>query len=113
MLIFARLTLQSAAFALTILSAAPGTAQTYAWQCAEPIPPTVPQSAELQVEFRKEIEDDFQRYFSAVTDYSNCLAAAQATAYDDAKTGWLAYRSFRDQVGDPTPGNATRHQSAP
>lgn len=90
-------------FILATLSTPAADAQTYAFQCVEPVAPIVPDSAELAVEYRREIEADFQRYFSEVTDYSTCLSAAQSTAFTEAKIGWEAYRAFRAQAGDPAP----------
>ena len=82
----------------------PVAAQTYAFQCIEPAAPIVPDSGQLMIEYKNEIEADFQRYFSEVTEYTACLSAAQSTAFTEAKAGWQAYQAFRDQAADPRPG---------
>lgn len=88
---------------LTTLLTTPARAGTYAFQCVEPIEALVPDDEHLATEYSEEIEADFQRYFSEVTDYSACLSAAQSTAFSDARKGWEAYRAFRAQAGDPAP----------
>lgn len=91
------------AFILTMLFSPVATAGTYAHQCTEPVQPLVPNNEELTLKYKAEIEADFQRYFSEVTDYSTCLSAAQSTAFTEATIGWEAYRTFRAQAGDPAP----------
>lgn len=62
--------------------------------CQPPVPPPVPRDDALLKEYADLIEQDFQSYFDALTDFSICHDEVFARTMQEAKEVSANYRSF-------------------
>lgn len=62
--------------------------------CTPPVPPAVPQDDTLLKEYADLIEQDFQAYFDALTDFSICHDQFFARTMDEARSVSADYHSF-------------------
>lgn len=72
----------------------PSSAQTPAFGCGPPEPPyTALPEADLR-EFRAELSADFERYFSDIPKYIQCLDAERARVMAEGREVAAAYENF-------------------
>jgi hypothetical protein len=66
--------------------------------CLPPAPPDVPQNDALLKEYADLIEQDFQDYFDALTDYSICHDQIFARTLQEAREVSAVYHSFLERA---------------
>ena len=81
--------------------------------CPPPVPPIVPQDSTLLKEYADLIEQDFQTYFDALTDFSICHDQLLARTIEEAREVSVDYHTFLERavaagaaiVPRPAPGS--------
>lgn len=81
--------------------------------CTPPVPPAVPQDAALLREYADLIEQDFQAYFDALTDFSICHDQLFFRTMEEARGVSANYRSFLDRAAAAGAALVPRHETGP
>lgn len=78
--------------------------------CIPPVPPAVPQDDALLREYADLIEQDFQSYFDALTDFSICHDQLFLRTMEEARSVSADYRSFLDRAAAAGAALGPRHE---
>lgn len=81
--------------------------------CTPPVPPTVPQDDALLREYADLIEQSFQAYFDALTDFSICHDQLFFRTVEEARGVSADYQSFLDRAAAAGAALVPRHGSDP
>lgn len=81
--------------------------------CTPPVPPTVPQDDALLTEYADLIEQDFQAYFDAMTDFSICHDQLFFRTMEEARSVSAGYQSFLDRAAAAGAVLVPRHEPGP
>lgn len=66
--------------------------------CAPPTPPYLPENDETLKEYADLINEDFERYFSEISEYSSCLDHARAELLTEAQAVSQLHGEFLARV---------------
>lgn len=79
--------------------AAPLSAQTV--HCIPPLLPLLPGDRSVQIEYRAELSEEYNQYFTDAQSYLNCLQHAQRATRDDIHTAIEDYNALLDIPREP------------